>query len=64
MGLGCMNAFVVCVNLFWLQKDNVANQRENLILLLANVHIRQKPKPDPENKVFVKQIHTSTLKSC
>ncbi|KAJ0019964.1 hypothetical protein Pint_31297 [Pistacia integerrima] len=28
------------------QKDNVANQREHLILLLANVHIRQFPKSD------------------
>ena len=34
-----------------LQKDNVANQRENLILLLANVHIRQIPKPEPQHKV-------------
>lgn len=34
------------------QKDNVANQREHLILLLANVHIRQFPKPDQQPKVF------------
>ena len=34
-----------------LQKDNVTNQRENLILLLANVHIRQIPKPEPQHKV-------------
>ena len=34
-----------------LQKDNVANQREHLILLLANVHIRQFPKPDQQPKV-------------
>jgi callose synthase len=27
---------------FGFQKDNVANQREHLILLLANVHVRQK----------------------
>lgn len=33
------------------QKDNVANQREHLILLLANVHIRQFPKPDQQPKV-------------
>nr|GFD04582.1 callose synthase 3 [Tanacetum cinerariifolium] len=32
-------------------KDNVANQREHLILLLANVHIRQIPKPDQQPKV-------------
>lgn len=35
----------------YLQKDNVANQREHLILLLANVHIRQFPKPDQQPKV-------------
>lgn len=34
-----------------LQRDNVANQREHLILLLANVHIRQFPKPDQQPKV-------------
>ncbi|GAB2300205.1 Callose synthase 1 [Dionaea muscipula] len=32
--------------MFGFQKDNVANQREHLILLLANVHIRQFPKQD------------------
>ncbi|KAK9941339.1 hypothetical protein M0R45_017945 [Rubus argutus] len=31
-------------SMFGFQKDNVANQREHLILLLANVHIRQFPK--------------------
>ena len=30
----------------------MANQREHLILLLANVHMRQWPKPD-QSKVFV-----------
>jgi callose synthase len=34
-----------------LQKDNVANQREHLILLLANVHMRQFVKPDQQPKV-------------
>lgn len=33
------------------QKDNVANQREHLILLLANVHLRQLPKPEQQPKV-------------
>ncbi|KAE9463007.1 hypothetical protein C3L33_05086, partial [Rhododendron williamsianum] len=33
------------------QKDNVANQREHLILLLANVHIRQFPKPDQQPRL-------------
>ena len=34
-----------------LQKDNVSNQREHLILLLANVHIRRIPKLDQQPKV-------------
>ncbi|XP_028555016.1 callose synthase 3 isoform X2 [Dendrobium catenatum] len=37
--------------MFGFQKDNVANQREHLILLLANVHIRQAPKPDQQAKL-------------
>ncbi|EEC74308.1 hypothetical protein OsI_09576 [Oryza sativa Indica Group] len=37
--------------MFGFQKDNVSNQREHLILLLANVHIRQIPKPDQQPKV-------------
>ncbi|KAJ0966771.1 hypothetical protein J5N97_023688 [Dioscorea zingiberensis] len=36
--------------MFGFQKDNVANQREHLILLLANVHIRQF-KPDQQPKL-------------
>ncbi|KAD5961615.1 hypothetical protein E3N88_13088 [Mikania micrantha] len=36
---------------FGFQKDNVANQREHLILLLANVHIRQLPEPDFQSKL-------------
>ncbi|KAM3731408.1 hypothetical protein ACB098_12G161500 [Castanea mollissima] len=36
---------------FGFQKDNVANQREHLILLLANVQIRQFPKPDQQPKL-------------
>lgn len=36
---------------FGFQKANVANQREHLILLLANVHIRQISKSDPESKL-------------
>lgn len=35
------------------QKDNVANQREHLILLLANEHLRQSSKPDHQTKVFL-----------
>ncbi|KAM7497427.1 hypothetical protein LguiA_021841 [Lonicera macranthoides] len=37
--------------MFGFQKDNIANQREHLILLLANVHIRQYPKPDQQPKL-------------
>ncbi|CAN4114063.1 unnamed protein product [Withania somnifera] len=37
--------------MFGFQKDSVANQREHLILLLANVHIRQYPKPDQQPKM-------------
>jgi callose synthase len=33
------------------QKDNVANQREHLTLMLANVHIRLLPRPDPMHKL-------------
>ncbi|CAL0327582.1 unnamed protein product [Lupinus luteus] len=33
------------------QRDNVRNQREHLILLLANSHIRLHPKPEPLNKL-------------
>ncbi|XP_074275339.1 callose synthase 5-like isoform X1 [Silene latifolia] len=35
--------------MFGFQRDNVRNQRENLIILLANVHIRLNPKPEPMN---------------
>ncbi|KAL1290898.1 hypothetical protein HN51_059442 [Arachis hypogaea] len=37
--------------MFGFQKDNVRNQREHLILLLANSHIRLNPKPEPLNKL-------------
>lgn len=39
------------LNYIHLQKDNVSNQREHLILLLANVYIRQFPKPGQQPKV-------------
>ncbi|KAL3508824.1 hypothetical protein ACH5RR_028225 [Cinchona calisaya] len=49
---------VVCLDLFyWLQfcfgfqKGNVANQREHLILLLANTHIRQPHKQTSDSKI-------------
>ena len=41
-----------CQDSFILQKDNVANQREHLILLLANIHVRLRPKPTLNYKVF------------
>ncbi|XP_047056088.1 callose synthase 3-like, partial [Lolium rigidum] len=37
--------------MFGFQKDNVSNQREHLILLLANVHIRQLSKPEQQPKL-------------
>ncbi|KAJ8769165.1 hypothetical protein K2173_000940 [Erythroxylum novogranatense] len=37
--------------MFGFQRDNVRNQREHLILLLANNHIRLNPKPEPLNKL-------------
>ncbi|RHN43111.1 putative 1,3-beta-glucan synthase [Medicago truncatula] len=37
--------------IFGFQKDSVRNQREHLILLLANSHIRLHPKPEPFNKL-------------
>ncbi|XP_038879408.1 callose synthase 3 [Benincasa hispida] len=37
--------------MFGFQEGNVANQREHLILLLANVHIRQFPKSDQQPKL-------------
>ncbi|KAK1418200.1 hypothetical protein QVD17_27343 [Tagetes erecta] len=38
-------------SMFGFQKDNVANQREQLILLLANVHSWQILKPDQRPKL-------------
>jgi callose synthase len=37
--------------MFGFQKDNVSNQREHLVLLLANVHIRKIPKADQQPKL-------------
>ncbi|KAK8934984.1 Callose synthase 3 [Platanthera zijinensis] len=57
--------------MFGFQKDNVANQREHLILLLANVHIRQVPKPDQQAKLddrsltlIVKKLFRNYRKWC
>ncbi|KAJ8617502.1 hypothetical protein MRB53_013688 [Persea americana] len=41
--------------MFGFQKDNVRNQREHLILLLSNVHVRLVPKPEPFNQTDRKQ---------
>ncbi|KHN31144.1 Callose synthase 5 [Glycine soja] len=44
----------------WLRAmDNVRNQREHLILLLANSHIRLNPKPEPLNKAcsYISHLH-------
>ncbi|KAM7275814.1 hypothetical protein ACFE04_017680 [Oxalis oulophora] len=37
--------------MFGFQRDNVRNQREGLVLLLANNHIRLHPRPEPLNKL-------------
>ncbi|XP_043804550.1 callose synthase 5 [Manihot esculenta] len=37
--------------MFGFQRDNVRNQREHLILLLADNHIRLNPKPEPLNQL-------------
>ncbi|KAL2940900.1 Callose synthase 3 [Bienertia sinuspersici] len=57
--------------MFGFQKDNVANQREHLILLLANVHIRQYPKPEQQPKLderalteVMKKLFKSYKKWC
>ncbi|KAK7350887.1 hypothetical protein VNO77_09920 [Canavalia gladiata] len=42
---------------FGFQRDNVRNQREHLILLLANSHIRLYPKPEPLNKLDDRAIN-------
>jgi len=37
--------------MFGFQTDSVSNQREHLILLLANIHIRRNPKTDQQSKL-------------
>ncbi|XP_039010656.1 callose synthase 5-like [Hibiscus syriacus] len=44
--------------MFGFQRDNVRNQREHLILLLANNHIRLHPKPEPLNKLDERAVDT------
>jgi hypothetical protein len=43
---------VIFCQLLDMQTDSVSNQREHLILLLANIHIRRNPKTDQQSKVF------------
>ncbi|KAJ8616668.1 hypothetical protein MRB53_036040 [Persea americana] len=45
---------------FGFQKGNVANQREHLILLLANIHIRQIPKPTSMSKLDERAVNELT----
>ncbi|KAJ7537160.1 hypothetical protein O6H91_12G100700 [Diphasiastrum complanatum] len=46
---------------FGFQKDNVANQREHLILLLANVQVALRPAPEPlyklDDRAITKVMH-------
>ncbi|KAF1893229.1 hypothetical protein Lal_00001675 [Lupinus albus] len=44
--------------MFGFQAYNVRNQREHLILLLANNHIRLHPKPEPLNKLDDRAVNT------
>ncbi|QHO09403.1 Callose synthase [Arachis hypogaea] len=47
------------------ERDNVRNQREHLILLLANSHIRLHPKPEPLNMAhFLKVSKRCNRGSC
>ncbi|KAK4781006.1 hypothetical protein SAY87_017112 [Trapa incisa] len=49
----------------WLRSmfDNIRNQREHLILLLANAHIRLHPKPEPLNKASVDAVMAKLFKN-
>eukprot|EP00850_Spirogloea_muscicola_P001766 SM000006S19531 [mRNA] locus=s6:1319148:1331519:- [translate_table: standard] len=49
---------------FGFQRDSVRNQREHLILLLANTHVRQLPAPDPLHKMddrAVSELYVKTF---
>ncbi|GJV87217.1 callose synthase 3, partial [Tanacetum coccineum] len=46
--------------MFGFQKDNVANQREHLVLLLANVHARLMIEPNQQSKVAHSTPRNST----
>ncbi|CAL0325192.1 unnamed protein product [Lupinus luteus] len=63
--LGAMFGFQACIlhpNRIGEDKarDNVRNQREHLILLLANSHIRLHPKPEPLNKLDDRAVDAKT----
>ncbi|KAH1197616.1 Callose synthase 7 [Glycine max] len=48
-------------SVFGFQKGNVANQREHLILLLANINIRNRPEPSYELTQSLLQLHVETV---
>ncbi|XP_037449224.1 callose synthase 3-like isoform X1 [Triticum dicoccoides] len=48
--------------MFGFQKDNVSNQREHLVLLLANMHIRQISKPEQQPKLDDHVLDTTMKK--
>ncbi|KAF7087398.1 hypothetical protein CFC21_090592 [Triticum aestivum] len=48
--------------MFGFQKDNVSNQREHLILLLANMHIRQISKPEQQPELDDHVLDTTMKK--
>ncbi|KAI3834801.1 hypothetical protein MKX03_001777, partial [Papaver bracteatum] len=43
---------------FGFQKESVKNQKEHLLLILADVHIRLEPRPEPLNKLDGRAIDT------
>ncbi|KAH1239428.1 Callose synthase 7 [Glycine max] len=48
-------------SVFGFQKGNVANQREHLILLLANINIRDRPEPSYQLTQSLLQLHVETI---
>ncbi|KHN29244.1 Callose synthase 5 [Glycine soja] len=50
--------------MFGFQRDNVRNQREHLILLLANSHIRLHPRPEPFNLALMKNLFKNYKSWC
>ncbi|RHN81884.1 putative 1,3-beta-glucan synthase [Medicago truncatula] len=50
-------------SIFGFQKGNVANQREHLILLLANTDVRNRPASDEIREETVEKLMATTFKN-